>query len=257
MKTRISKRRLEKERSTIGLKVRALRQERRWNQVELARLLHLSQAQLSQIERGSASLTAEQLIEVLKLFNVSISDFVDQTPDPDQELQNALARLGATNLRTDNRLLPREQLTLAQDVVFEALASASPRLIASLAPVLVKNADNLNFTKLAIDLDAVGLRRRLYWAIENTIEALRLNPTTIPRASRIAAGRLQTTLSITRGYEQNVRDTPDLLDRTIRSVESVDDVRRRSSDISKRWNVISNIQPSDFLEALKASGAVA
>jgi transcriptional regulator with XRE-family HTH domain len=54
----------------ISTKVRDLHTGRRWTQAELAKPLGRSQARLSEVERGQGSFSAEQLLEILRLFNV-------------------------------------------------------------------------------------------------------------------------------------------------------------------------------------------
>ena len=85
---------LDKTRRHIVARVRELRAERRWTQAELGEKLGLSQARLSEIERGAGSFSAEQLVEILVQFNVRLEDLVGQQPG-DDAIQNALARLGA------------------------------------------------------------------------------------------------------------------------------------------------------------------
>src|SRR5687768_17386784 len=92
-------------RQGVCAKVRDLRLGRRWTQAELAVRLGMSQSRLSQVERGEGSFTAEQLIEILRLFNVPLDQFIP-APDPDAELQNAFARLGAFHLRESPDVLP-------------------------------------------------------------------------------------------------------------------------------------------------------
>jgi transcriptional regulator with XRE-family HTH domain len=65
---------LDRIRLHIVDKVRALRRARRLTQAELAGKLGLSQARLSEIESGDGSFTAEQLVVILRLFNVGLSD---------------------------------------------------------------------------------------------------------------------------------------------------------------------------------------
>jgi hypothetical protein len=43
---------------------------------------------------------------------------------------------------------------------------------------------------------------------------------------------------------------PDVLDADIRSKKTFESVREASSPISKRWEIVSVIQPEDFLQAL-------
>src|SRR5262249_44243414 len=138
-------------------------ESRRWTQKELAARLEFSQSRLSEVERGAGSFTAEQFLLLLKLFNVGASHFVIGTGDPDLELQNALARLGATHLDESEDALPSERLEEVHAAIREALVSGAPRLVAALAPVLVRNAERLNLVKLYADLERTGLQRRLGW----------------------------------------------------------------------------------------------
>ncbi len=157
---------LEKGRLIVARKVQELRKQRRWTQVELARRLHLSQSRLSEIERGAGSFTAEQFLEILKLFNVAASDFAPTRSSASSELQNALARFGALHLHESTEVLPSERLSTASDVIREAIvASEFPRLITALAPVLIRNVDHINLRGLQLQLTAVGLERRLAWLV--------------------------------------------------------------------------------------------
>src|SRR5688572_8921705 len=120
--------------TSIGPKVRELRRGRRWTQAELARRLGLSQARLSEIERGAGTFSAEQFIEILRLFNVPVSHFaLDARPDPDSELQNVLARLGAFELH-EPEALPSERIVDVNEAIRQTLVTGSARLVAALAP---------------------------------------------------------------------------------------------------------------------------
>src|SRR6476469_4792741 len=96
-------------RARISATVRALRKERGWTQAELAEKLGLSQNRLSEVERGDGSFTAEQFLLILKLFNVTTSRFADATDRP-QQLQNALARRGASHLQESAGVVPADDL---------------------------------------------------------------------------------------------------------------------------------------------------
>src|SRR5690606_20715571 len=115
-----------------------------WTQAELSKQLQLSQSRLSEIERGAGSFTAEQLLLLLKLFNVTASDFVSERGDQDLRIQNALARLGASHLQESVEVLPSEHLRDVHAVVREALVDGTPRIVTALAPVLVRNASRLH-----------------------------------------------------------------------------------------------------------------
>src|SRR6266567_2825625 len=108
-------------RSKIAEKVRVLRKARGWTQAELAARLSLSQARLSDIESGSGSFSAEQFLEILKLFNVGIDHFASEPREPVAELQNTLARLGAHQLQEREDVLPRKELEDVATVLYEAL----------------------------------------------------------------------------------------------------------------------------------------
>lgn len=90
--------------------VRELRTQRRWNQSELASRLGLSQNRLSEIERGGGSFSAEQLVVLLQLFNVGISEFVGEDWSPDSQPQNTLARLGASHMRESANVVSSDRL---------------------------------------------------------------------------------------------------------------------------------------------------
>lgn len=240
----------------IGPKVRQFRQARRWTQAELASRLDVSQGRLSQLERGEGSFTAEQFLTILELFNVGASDFVPRSEDPGTELQNVLARLGAAHLQ-ESASLPSERIEAVTDAVRETLVSASAaRLVAALAPVLVLHADAINFHKLELDLRHAGLVHRLTWLIENTLHAVEIAEETASPAEKRRSRRAAAVLG---GYLESLErradaaPSADLLDTNIRSAATRLQVQAKSSEISKRWHLITAIQPADFVAALEAA----
>jgi transcriptional regulator with XRE-family HTH domain len=244
----------------IGPKVRELRRQRRWTQAELARRLGLSQGRLSEIERGAGTFSAEQLIEILRLFNVPVSHFTSEAPaDPDAELQNLLARLGASELQ-ETEALPSERVVDVNEAIRQTLLTGSPRLVAALAPVLVRNANRVSLPRIDASLRELGLDRRLPWLVENVIEAVRKE---LPRARssaieyRRALVVLDTYIQYAGGRASSVgsQTTPDILDETIRSERTLAAVTAGSSPISQRWRVITRLRPEDFGDALRESRA--
>ena len=252
-------------RRKIATKARELRRSRKWTQAELARRLRLSQSRLSDIERGAGSFTAEQFLLLLKLFNVTTSDFVSEPGEQELRIQNAVARLGARHLQESVRVLPSEQLQDVQAVLREAIVDGSPRLVTSLAPVLARNAIKLNLVKLYAELERLGLERRLLWVAENTLRALELfhkepGPdrrewARIDRAAELVLQHLLKVMAPS-GRDSAPRSAPpDILDTTIRSERTLDDVQRSSSEMSQRWGIVTSLRPEDFLQALKAARA--
>jgi transcriptional regulator with XRE-family HTH domain len=248
-------------RSHISGVVRDLRRERGWTQAELAERLGLSQNRLSEIERGDGSFTAEQFLQILRLFNVAPNRFIGDT-DRRGQLQNALARLGAAQLVESEGVVPADDLSDVVTAIRETLADGDPRLTAALAPVLIANIDRVGLNKLYLDLERTGFERRLAWLSENTLSALRhglLNE--LPRAWSQRARRseivLKTFLSPLRNMldRQPSASPPDIFDPSIRSQKSLDAVQAESSDISRRWNIVSALQPQDFEQAIRAASA--
>ena len=247
-------------RTQIGEVVRALRRERAWTQAELARKLRLSQSRLSEIEGGAGSFTAEQFLQILKLFNVTTSRFTGGAADRQAQIQNALARLGANHLQEQSDFVPEEELDEPTEVVREALIEGEPRLLTALAPVLVSNIDRISLGKLYLDLGKVGLERRLGWICENTLAALSLalrveEPRSWAQRARSAEVVLGAFLDATPTTSPANGRPPvvDALDRSIRSKKTLDQVRASSSDISRKWDIVSSLTPADFAESLRVA----
>src|SRR5260370_15629677 len=112
---------IEKARTHVGEKVQELRKGRHWTQAEVARRLQLSQSRLSEIERGAGSFTAEQFLTILKLFNVTASDFVPERRVRSSELQNALARMVARHIRERTEIAPSERVNDRSEGIRETL----------------------------------------------------------------------------------------------------------------------------------------
>jgi DNA-binding XRE family transcriptional regulator len=183
---------LREPRARVANRVRAIRRERGWTRAVLGERLGLAQARLSEIERGDGSFSAEQLLMILDLFNVPISEFLPAS-DADDELQNALIRFGAIHLRQVPGGVASGRTMTPDDAILATLVgSRSSRLVTALAPVLVHPP----------------------WEM----------------------GAL------------------DLFDPTIRSDRTREIVwSERASAISRRWRIVSELQPDDFGEALRSA----
>jgi transcriptional regulator with XRE-family HTH domain len=248
---------LRKIREQIARKVRDLRTERRLTQQELAKRLGVSQGHLSQLERGDGSFTAEQLVAILALFNVPVTHFAPQPAKHEQDLQNALARHGATHLRESTEVVPSEKLEELAALVREALISPSSRHLTALAPVLVKNAEHLGV--LVGRLLGSGLERRLGWVIENTLVALAQVLPDLPRGPilrlfRSAEIPLDASLHRLSEYAPKEASAPlvDILDPVV-TKRSAEQVEAAASPISRRWGILTSLQPGEFADALRAA----
>jgi transcriptional regulator with XRE-family HTH domain len=248
----------------IAAKVRELRKQRRWTQAELAKRLGLSQNRLSEIERGAGSFTAEQFLTILSLFNVSVTDFVPGlASDTDALLQKALARLGASHLHESDEIVPNELYNDPNTVVRETLVAGSPRLLTALGPVLVNHVDRIQLKRIHAWLTEAGLGRRLGWLIDNVLDAIRSElkqslPRLWARRCRRAAVVLETFLEYLGSSSlgrPNDAAGPDILDPSIRTKRTLEEVKASSSPISQRWNIVTGLQPDDFSHALRESRA--
>jgi transcriptional regulator with XRE-family HTH domain len=247
----------------IAEKVRVLRQERRWTQAELARHLELSQSRLSEIETGDGSFTAEQFLTILRLFNVPASHFTESAPDHQAALQNALARLGAVQLRESSEIVPPDDLVALPDVIRETLLDGSARLITALAPVLESHIDRLNLNRLHAVTVEVGLAGRLGWVLENTLAALGQELAgALPspwaqryRRAQTLLGAFLESAAAPQAARSQTAVAADILDPGIRSKRTLEEVRASSSDISRRWHVVTRLQPENFAEALRGARA--
>jgi transcriptional regulator with XRE-family HTH domain len=248
----------------IGERLRQLRLARGWSQVELAQRLELSQSRLSDVERGQRSLTAEEFLDVLRLFNVPATDFASQARASESQMQNALERLGARHLRENPDVLPSEAFKETGDLVREVLIAAeSPRQISGLAAVLVARADQVNFEQLHAQLRGIGLQGRLGWLLDNTVQAaIHELEGSLPRRWRLPYQRaivlLQNALARVRGTTSARRvrwrsTAVDILDRDVRSEKTASALLAGGSPISRSWNIVTAIQLEDFVEALRAS----
>jgi transcriptional regulator with XRE-family HTH domain len=259
---------LNKFKSLIADEVRSLRHHRRWTQADLARRLRLSQSRLSEIERGDGSFTAEQFLLILRLFNVAASHFAGSKRHRDSEIQNALARLGALHLQESSDTLPSEELEDAGVAVRETLVQGAPRLLTALGPVLVRNVDRLNLNRLYLALLEAGLERRLAWLVENTVEAIGRELASqesaeapsrswaqLCRRAEVVLGTFLKSVSAAQGTRPLRTEVPDVLDPTIRSKQTLDEISASSSSISRKWGVVTGLQPEDFAKALRAARA--
>lgn len=249
---------LDATRLSVLRKLREVRLARGWTQAELAARLGLSQARLSVVERGGGTISAEQFVAFLALANLSIEEFLP-APDNDAAFQNALARLGARGLREYPDTLPSVRLATARDAIREVLVSPeSSRLVAALAPVLVWNIDGLNLHALHHDLAMLGLAHRLGWLAENVQAALRWTrdpPRPWAFRERVARVELDRFFGLVgpRVAVAGSSNAPDRFDNHIASARTLKAVEEGSSDISRRWGVVTALQPTDFREALDAA----
>lgn len=253
---------LEQLRRQIAQSTIQLRTQRRWTQAELGERIGLSQGHVSNIERGRASFTAEQLLLLMRIFNVDVGTFQQDAIDPALEIQNALARFGARHLHESERVLPSRLFAELNTLVLEALSTRLPRLMTALAPVVVLHIDSLSLKKLLEDARSLGLARRFGWLVENILEAIRFELAKhLPREWSSRYRRADAVLDDFVRY-LILRESPsplggdlDILDAEIRSKKTIAEVRADASRTARTWGVVTRLKPTDFASALAAARA--
>ncbi|MBI4212024.1 MAG: helix-turn-helix transcriptional regulator, partial [Deltaproteobacteria bacterium] len=227
-------------------------------QLELAQKLGISQSRLSEIEQGKGELSAEQLINAMKLFNLPLGYFV-QFPKENIEikLQNAVARLGS-QLKEHPDMLPSEQLEKVYQVISETIIhGASSRLLISLGPVIVNHIKQVQFDRIEKQLREFHLENRLYWIIEGILRSInkRLEvylPREVSLRYRKAKVVLEPRLSIPPSvFAVLGHEVPeDILDADISSQKTLEEIKTSRDELARKWKIVTRITEKDFLKTL-------
>lgn len=227
------------------------------SQADLGAMLGLSQARLSQVERGQGSFSAEQLLRILSIFNIGAEHFARSPESGVSALQNALVRVGASHLVASDVPVPSTLEDPANLVFFVLLDPESPRHVAALAPVLVKSIDRISLPMLAAKLKETGRDARLGWLLESVRNVLVQQA---PAAYSNARREMQRALATIDLFLKSRALHPgapgaaiQLLDANIRSLDTAERVLAEASDEAKKWKLATRLTRDDFAEALKAA----
>ena len=113
--------------------------------------------------------------------------------------------------------------------------------------------------QLHVDLEAAGLGRRFGWIAANTLEAVRRETPTAPPSWKKLYARatvvLESLLSFVTPEHPDQPEALDILDASIRSKKTLDDVVASRSSLSRQWGIASSLQPEDFVKALRGARA--
>lgn len=248
---------LNETRRGIVRKLREVRLARGWSQAELAGRLGLSQARLSVIERGGGTISAEQFVALLALTNLPIEAFL-RRQDPEDEIQNALARLGALQLRELDDVVPTDRFQRVEDAIVETLAAPrSSRFILALAPVVVWNAEHLSLDQVNERLSRIGLAGRLGWLVESLGRALPLAALAKGsewwkrrRRAELALAEFRGRSGVVHPPTESPEAPTDHLDPHLRSMRSLDIEWHNSDALARRWGIATELGASDFARAL-------
>lgn len=155
-------------RSRIGHAIRRLRQEEGISAVKLAKILGVTQPTISRIERGSASISAENLCFLARVFSRELAFFLgerDPTIHSNEDVIRAgLVHYGARQLKAKKIIDPKKYWRTYADFLNEALNEVSdPRTAAAVAATLYIQAlhDGLNKTRILATIQSEGLLANL------------------------------------------------------------------------------------------------
>jgi hypothetical protein len=101
----------------------------------------------------------------------------------------------------------------------------------------------------------------LPWVVENTVVALQkeaaaASPDWRRRYNR-ARGVLETFLALLWAEPPSSPQPPDVLDSTVRSKKTLEQVQADASAVSRRWGIVTALQPEDFAAALRGARGTA
>lgn len=233
-------------REQIAALVVAERRARNLSQAALAHELGVSQPHLSNVERGLASLTAEQLLYLVQRFNLSL-DALLPVADEGAAVQNALLQHGAWHLAH----IPSAGLTPLRDVnqlVVRVLRVPEPRHVTALLPVCLHRAREVSLPVIAAALAESHLEHRLDWLLDIFVAAL---ATPVPPAYRLTANELRMLIELrTDTHLATRRAQVDPLDLAIRSVETARSLVAEGDPISRAHNIATSLRTSDFVDAM-------
>jgi transcriptional regulator with XRE-family HTH domain len=248
---------------SLATGIQKLRKDRGITQAGLARLLNLSQAQLSKIENGTGSITAEQLVYLLQEYSLPLSYFIPNEKKAENEeepfLQSALTYLGANHLRIIPGVNIPERLIIPEEAIFEVLLSPSSRLVTALAPIIVKHCESINFLRIAERLKGHGVERRIWWVVDCIYNALseRLKETYLSRdqyrlyqKAFILLERKK--LDVYKARNKFEEDF-DEFDRDLISARTIQLVKDNLDETAELWGIVTRIKEQYFQQALKDS----
>lgn len=244
----------------IAALVQRARKKYNLTQGEMAKKLAMSQSRLCDLERGRASLSAEQLLMFLQEFSISLAELVPEyLDDPIESLRLSLARWGRFALKSSPRpLLISEKLSDLHDVIRETLVITPVRdYLCALAPIIVRHAAVINFDRVGMQLYDLGIDARLWWVVEGTLWAVRERknyylPGEIAKMYQNANHVLTRKSKSANSFFSLRRAYPiDVLENQAVGARVLEKIRLTQDALATRWRLITRIQSEDFTKALQ------
>lgn len=245
----------------IGDGLRKVRKQKALTQRALGDLLAISQGQLSLIELGKGSLSAEQLIALILKFNLSLDDFlpVARLNRWEAELQNALAHFGARQIVSIPDVPVSSKYQDVDQVILDVLISGvSERYILALAPVVIRQIRLVILKSLFKRFQELSLENRLLWfwdclhaALSKRLGDSGLSASEIEiykRAKLLVDVEQVSFLNKFFRRGKNAFDEDFLIRGT--PLIAAGRLRKESDRFAKKWRVLTDIKAEDFYQSL-------
>jgi transcriptional regulator with XRE-family HTH domain len=111
----------------IGTRLRRLRKERKLTQTELARQIGIQQSDLSRMEKGEYRVSLDNLMKILGVFELQISEFFNDAPARPEPAVRQLASEDMQLLHMLRRLSPEGRQEVMEYVEFKVRREATER----------------------------------------------------------------------------------------------------------------------------------
>lgn len=234
-------------RKRIAALVATERRARTLSQAALAAELGVSQAHLSNVERGRASFTAEQLLYLLRRFNLGLETLLPVV-DEGAAAQNALLHHGAWHLaHIPAAGAPRYQNV--NDLVVHVLCVPEPRHVTALLPVFLHSVRRISLPSVQEGLSQAHVAGRLRWFLD-MVKAAVGPQQSIPPRYQLPAREVLMVIELAAHAAVLESDHIDAFDPSIRSVQTARELLAEGDPISKRHRIATSLRVADFVDAM-------
>jgi transcriptional regulator with XRE-family HTH domain len=216
----------------LGKRILALRKRRGFSQDELAGMLGITRPAVSEIERGSRRVTAEELVELARIFETSVDYILGLTGEPVVELESGGAAPPPGKQKRDVRIsVPQKHLQKFKEVLLYILArvGARPNVGETVIYKLLYFIDFDYYEKYEEQLIGATYRKNIYGPTPLEFEAVVEDMVKNGELDRFDAER--------HGYRQKrylARRRPDLRLLNGAEIETIDAVIRRVGGMGAR-----------------------
>lgn len=113
--------------AVIGSRLRRMRKERNLTQADLARQIGIQQSDLSRMEKGEYRVSLDNLFKILGAFDLEISDFFGDQPEPASAMSRPLSHEDMQLLHLLRGLSPEAREEVQQFVEFKVRRERTER----------------------------------------------------------------------------------------------------------------------------------